>query len=143
MGDPRRISTIAAVIACLIGMQLNATVFASEDASAFRAVAKALSQPVSAERARLTIDPESVAAASLGQVYRGRPYRRSSHSTAVAAFTVGAIAAIAGTALLVYANRPECSTNPSAGGCGYGAKVIGTSVLVGGAAGLTIGAITW
>ena len=143
MGTPRRLSTIGAVIVCLIGVQLNATVFASEDSSSFQAVAKALSKSAPPARTRLTLDPELATNASLGQVYRGRPYRSSRHSTAVAAFTIGTIAAIAGTALLVYANRPECSTNPSAEGCGYGAKVIGTSVLVGGAAGLTIGAITW
>ena len=56
---------------------------------------------------------------------------------------IGAAAAIAGTALLVYANRPECSTTPTAGGCGYGAKVLGGAVLTGGVVGVTIGALTW
>jgi len=56
---------------------------------------------------------------------------------------VGAAAAIVGTALLVYANRPECNIAPTAGGCGYGAKVVGGAVLSGGIAGLAIGALTW
>jgi hypothetical protein len=56
---------------------------------------------------------------------------------------IGTAAAIAGTALLVYANRPECSATPTAGGCGYGSKVFGGAVLSAGAAGLVVGALTW
>jgi hypothetical protein len=48
-----------------------------------------------------------------------------------------------GTAVLVYANRLECSTNPIANGCGYGTKVIGGAVLSGGIVGLVVGAATW
>ncbi len=72
-------------------------------------------------------------------------YRRSRghHHGAAAAIAVGAAAAIAGTAVLVYANRPECSTNPAAGGCGYGTKVVGGAVLAGGVVGLAVGAASW
>jgi hypothetical protein len=56
---------------------------------------------------------------------------------------IGAAAAIAGTAVLVYANRPECATDTVAGGCGYGTKVVGTAVLSGGIVGLFVGALTW
>jgi hypothetical protein len=56
---------------------------------------------------------------------------------------VGAAAAIAGTAVLVYANRPECSTFPTASGCGYGTKVVGGAVLSAGVVGLLVGALTW
>ena len=56
---------------------------------------------------------------------------------------IGAAAAIAGTAVLVYANRPECSTNQMASGCGYGTKVVGTAVLSAGLVGLVVGALTW
>jgi len=59
------------------------------------------------------------------------------------AIVLGAVATIAGTAVLVYANRPECSTHPSAGGCGYGTKVVGSAVLTGGVVGLLVGALTW
>jgi hypothetical protein len=77
-----------------------------------------------------------------GQIYQGRPYRMSRDGS-IAALMLGAVAAITGTALLVYANRPECTTNQLAGGCGYGTKVVGGAVLSGGVAGLFIGALTW
>jgi hypothetical protein len=56
---------------------------------------------------------------------------------------LGAIATIAGAAVLVYANRPACSANPNAGGCGYGMKVVGGAVLSVGIVSLVIGAVTW
>jgi len=77
-----------------------------------------------------------------GQIYQGRPYKMNRDGS-IAALMLGSIAAIAGTALLVYANRPECTTNQLAGGCGYGTKVVGGAVLSGGAVGLFIGALTW
>jgi hypothetical protein len=81
---------------------------------------------------------------SAGQVYQGRPYPMyHDHSGSIAALTIGAIATITGTAVLIYANRPECSIHLYAGGCGYGTKVIGGAVLAGGLVGLTVGALTW
>jgi hypothetical protein len=78
------------------------------------------------------------------QVYQGPPYPyRRRHDGSIAAIMIGAAAAIAGTAVLVYANRPECATDRIAGGCGYGTKVIGTAVLSGGIVGLFVGALTW
>lgn len=74
--------------------------------------------------------------------YRGRGSRGRNNGAAAALF-VGTAAAIAGTALLIYANRPECSTIPTASGCGYGTKVVGGSVLSAGIAGLVVGALTW
>jgi hypothetical protein len=71
--------------------------------------------------------------------YRGRGGRNG----AAVAIILGAAAAIAGTAVLVYANRPECSTNQMAGGCGYGTKVVGGAVLSAGIVGIMIGALTW
>ena len=71
---------------------------------------------------------------------RGRGGR---HGAAQAAVVLGAVAAIAGTAVLVYANRPECSTNQLASGCGYGTKVVGGAVLTAGAVGIVVGALTW
>jgi hypothetical protein len=73
---------------------------------------------------------------------RGRGYR-GRRSGAAAAMFLGAAAAIAGTAVLVYANRPECTTNPTASGCGYGTKVAGGAVLSAGIVGVVIGAATW
>jgi hypothetical protein len=77
-----------------------------------------------------------------GQIYQGRPYKMNRDGS-IAALMLGSIAAIAGTAVLVYANRPECTTNQFAGGCGYGTKVVGGAVLSGGVVGLVIGALTW
>jgi hypothetical protein len=59
----------------------------------------------------------------------------------VAAIAVGAVASIAGAAVLVYANRPECRINESASGCGYGTKVVGGAVLSAGIVGLVAGAL--
>ena len=79
-----------------------------------------------------------------GQIYQGAPYPyRRRHDGAIAAIMIGAAAAITGAAVLTYANRPECSTNPIASGCGYGPKVIGTAALSGGLVGLLVGALTW
>ena len=78
------------------------------------------------------------------QIYQGAPYpypRR--HDGSIAAIMIGAAAAITGAAVLAYANRPECTTNTVAGGCGYGTKVVGTAVLSGGIVGLFVGALTW
>jgi hypothetical protein len=79
----------------------------------------------------------------LAQRGYGRRGYGGRNNGAIAALAVGAAAAIAGTAVLVYANRPECSTIPTASGCGYGTKVIGGSVLSAGVVGVMIGALTW
>jgi hypothetical protein len=80
-----------------------------------------------------------------GQIYAGPPYPmyHYHHNGAIAAIMVGAAAAITGTAVLVYANRPECSFSPYAGGCGYGTKVVGSAVLSGGIVSLFVGALIW
>jgi hypothetical protein len=56
---------------------------------------------------------------------------------------LGAIGTIAGSALLLYANRPECSAHQFADGCGYGTKVVGGSLLSAGIVGVVVGAVTW
>src|ERR1700681_4895722 len=54
-----------------------------------------------------------------GQIYQGAPYPyRRRHDGSIAAIMIGAAAAITGAAVLAYANRPECTTNTVAGGCG-------------------------
>lgn len=80
---------------------------------------------------------------SLGQPggYRGRG--RGRNGAAQAEIVLGAAASIAGGAILVYANRPECSANSAAGGCGYGTKVTGTALLSAGLVTLLVGALTW
>jgi len=65
------------------------------------------------------------------------------NGAAVAAVVLGAAASITGSALLVYANRPECGTNPNEASCSYGTKVVGGAVLAGGIVSMTAGAIMW
>lgn len=156
MVGPVRISTTIAIVVCVFTSQLStATLFAAEDEPASAPVVRAVSTHSSS-----IFDPTSPAtgvqtaiahpflvpefAVSSAQVYRGAPYpypRR--HDGAVAALMIGAAATITGTALLVYANRPDCSIAPAPGGCGYGMKVVGASVLSGGLVGLAVGALTW
>jgi hypothetical protein len=73
--------------------------------------------------------------------YRGRGGGRNDASRAE--ILLGAVGVIAGTAVLVYANRPECRANAGANGCGYGTKVAGSAVLSAGIVGLLVGALTW
>jgi hypothetical protein len=80
-------------------------------------------------------------ASAAGQWGFGR--RRHRNDGAMTAILLGATGVIAGTAVLVYANRPECSVSPSSGGCGYGAKVLGGAVTSAGVAALLIGVATW
>jgi hypothetical protein len=88
----------------------------------------------------------SIVTPAPGNVFADRGWSREHghrNSGARTAIIVGSIAAIAGGALLVYANRPECSANHVASGCSYGTKVAGGAVLAGGVLGITIGAVTW
>jgi hypothetical protein len=80
-------------------------------------------------------------AEGLGQ--RGGYRGRNRNGAATAAIVLGSAAAIGGGAVLVYANRPECSANHAASGCGYGAKVTGTAVLSAGIVALIVGALSW
>ena len=86
------------------------------------------------------VPAESSAFAQRGG-YRGRG--RGRRDGAAAALVLGTVASIAGAAILVYANRPECSTNQTLNGCGYGTKVVGGAVLSAGVVGLVAGAVTW
>jgi hypothetical protein len=86
------------------------------------------------------IPAESTSLAQRGGYSRGSRGGRDGSATAI---ILGAAATIAGTAVLVYANRPECSTNQAANGCGYGTRVIGGAVLAGGIVGLVVGAAAW
>jgi len=87
------------------------------------------------------IPAESSSSAQRGG-YRGRE-RRGGRNGAAAVIVLGAAASIAGTAVLVYANRPECSTNQTLNGCGYGTKVVGGAVLSAGIVSLVVGALIW
>jgi len=87
----------------------------------------------------------SIATTPTASAQRYDPYGYGHHrnQAALTAIMLGAVGAIAGTAVLVYANRPECGVNPNFSGCGYGTKVVGTSVLAGGVVGIMAGAIMW
>jgi len=101
--------------------------------------------PANAQAWRSTFTLAPVASNPLAQ--RGgyyRPRGRGGRNGAIAALALGAVASITGGAILVYANRPECSTtNHMASGCSYGTKVVGGAVLSAGIVGLLIGAATW
>jgi hypothetical protein len=91
---------------------------------------------------RPPVPSTTLASSTFGQRgFRGRG--RRDNDGARAAIILGAVATIAGTAVLVYANRPDCNTNPTAGGCGYGTKVVGGAVLSAGVVSLLVGALTW
>jgi hypothetical protein len=89
--------------------------------------------------------PEFVSVESATFAQRGgyRSRGRGRNGGARAAIALGAVASIAGAAVLVYANRPECRDNQAASGCGYGPKVVGGAVLSAGLVGLIAGALTW
>jgi hypothetical protein len=69
--------------------------------------------------------------------------RRGRHNGSRSAIILGSVATVAGAAVLVYANRPECSANHAASGCGYGTKVVGGAVVAGGVVSIAAGALTW
>jgi hypothetical protein len=100
-----------------------------------------LSNTTLAARSLAIAPDKSSLFAQRGGYRGGRSGRRN--SGAAAALFAGAAAAIAGTAVLVYANRPECTAIPTASGCGYGTKVVGGAVLSAGIVGVMVGALTW
>jgi hypothetical protein len=160
MTNPCRPAAALALIVCFAVSEWPAAVLASGDPAAGSNPAPAASsdvQSTSATAAMLPSAPgpapsiftvtdrhlaaiEFNASAQRGWFRRERRHERRAAATAI---ILGAAASITGTALLVYANRPACDTNPSAGGCGYGAKVVGGSVLSAGVVGLVVGALMW
>jgi hypothetical protein len=148
-------TTTAALVACIIATQYTSTVLASD---AERAAPQATSlhltyngKPLTAigprndahAQASRGVDPLSPIESSAFRQWGGFRRGRGRNGGATTAIFLGAVGTIAGAAVLVYANRPECNGNPTLGGCGYGTKVIGGAVLSAGLVGLTIGAVTW
>jgi hypothetical protein len=156
------LSTTGALVVCLIATQWSGTLCASQDERPSIATPSEVERPIGQAPHLVLNDtvfaenpssrlpgPQLLAtpmfASSeferLGQRggYRGR--RRNDAATA--AIVLGSAAAIGGGAVLVYANRPECSVNLAASGCGYGTKVAGTAVLSAGIVALLVGALTW
>ena len=168
MARTRRVSMTVALVVCMVGTQLSGTLSASgEERSSGEAPSSLPSTNGTSDHPRLTLNGEDLTAnpvigalaqdsrgafnllparpgAFAEQVYQGPPIpMRRDRDASVAAMMIGAIASITGAAVLIYANRPECSVNPFAGGCGYGTKVVGGAVLSGGIVGLFVGALTW
>src|ERR1700730_1720272 len=147
-------TTTAALIACIIATQCTSTVLASDAEGAAPPAASShltyngkpltalgpwRDDHVQASRGSMPLSVESSAFGQWGGYRRGR----NRNSGAATAIFLGAAGTIAGAAVLVYANRPECNGNPALGGCGYGTKVVGGAVLSAGLVGLMIGALTW
>jgi hypothetical protein len=132
-----RLLAIPALVLSLFVAPMSGVLFAAADESASRAAPAHLTlngQPL------VAMAPALAAASQPG--YYARPPHHRNQGAATAIF-LGAAGAIAGTAVLVYANRPECGLNPYAGGCGYGTKVAGGAVLAAGVVGLVVGAALW
>jgi hypothetical protein len=157
MARTRRLSTTAALIVCLVGTQWTGTLFASEEDL----------PPSTTEHLRFTLNDDVLAANPPAERAGARVWRRplefapresstfaqrgrrgggggrNGNGGAAAELMLGAVAAVAGAAVLVYANRPECNGNPTASGCGYGTKVVGGAVLSIGIVGIIVGAARW
>lgn len=157
--------TTGALIVCLLGTQWSGTLLAREGALPPAAVVSISDRVASTtERSSVPVSDDMLSATqpidpAIGPIWRSalrfvpvesssyeqreRRHRGGRNDAAQAAVILGAVAAIAGAAVLVYANRPDCSTNQTASGCGYGTKVVGTAVLTGGIVSLVAGALTW
>ena len=156
MARTRRLSTTAAVIVCLVGTQWTSTLFASD----------AQFLPSTTEHLRFTLNDEALTATTSAETPGARAWRHplefaplessafaqrgrrggrggGRNGGAAAEILLGAVAAVAGAAVLVYANRPECNGNPNRSGCGYGTKVVGGAVLSVGIVGIVVGAARW
>jgi len=141
-----RWSATAAVLVCVLGIQGNAATLFAADGNVTAAAATTSTATPSAEAPRLVIDTSKFVLADESATFAQRRRfwgRGDRNEGARAAIVVGTIAAITGAALLVYANRPDCSANPAAGGCGYGTKVVGGAVLAAGAVGIVAGTVSW
>ena len=139
----RRLPTIALVVATLSIPPFTSTLSASGNTPAVTAPASVSEASVTHSRFAVQDQTLLAATAESRQWGRRRGRYRGHHDSARTAVVLGAIGAIAGTAVLVYANRPECGDDPSAAGCGYGTKVLGGAMLAAGGVGLAVGAASW
>jgi hypothetical protein len=148
MGRSNRTSTTAVLLVCVLGTQwAGATVFGSDEEAASGATPAGPTVTAPLEtHPRLVIDPSRFTLADESSTFaqrRGGFRGGGRNEGARTSIVVGTLAAIAGAALLVYANRPECRGNASANACGYGTKVIGGAVLTAGAVGIVAGTVSW
>ena len=162
MFKTHRAPTSAVLLVCLLGGPSSGILFASGRESSTPATAASTGEPLPGTtefvRSLVASSPHLLRDDTLIRLpafapdepslfaqrgRRDRGYRGGRRNGAAAAVFLGAAAAIAGTAVLVYANRPECSAVPTASGCGYGTKVAGGAVLSAGVVGLVVGAAMW
>jgi hypothetical protein len=150
MVGSRRFPAAVALIVCLVGTEWPAPVLASEPQPNATTSSGGLLVGEQTRRA-MELSPATATAMNGSQNigtsafaqwgrYRGRGRR---HNVAQAEMVLGAVATIAGAAVLTYANRPECSANARADGCSYGTKVVGASVAAAGLVTFVTGALTW
>ena len=153
MARTHRVTTTVALLVCLIGGPWGGILFAADEPSS-----QGVLPP--AAHSRFTFTGEIQPAASLrAQAWRGgfnfapadsmllaqhgyRHHGGRDNGGSAAAIIIGAAASIAGGAILVYANRPDCRFQ-RADGCGYGTKVAGGAVLSAGLVSIIVGAVTW
>jgi hypothetical protein len=146
-----RRATTTALIVCMLGQ--CSPLFASDEQApspAPRARLTLNGEPLSAlgsfdaDRVRawgVSMPTQSADAGTFAQ-FRGRRGRGGRNDASATAIFLGAVGTIAGAAILVYANRPDCSVNARESGCGYGTKVAGGAVLTAGLVGLMVGVLT-
>ena len=152
MAGTHRVPTTVALIVCLLGGPSVGSVLAADDQPAsiahppftFNGDMLAANRPADAVRAQawqgtFNFVPDDSSAFAQRHGFR-RGHRGG--SGAITAVVLGAAASIAGAAVLVYANRPECRSGRGEG-CGYGTKVVGGAVLSAGLVGVIVGAVTW
>jgi len=156
-----RRAVTAVLVACLSGAPLSGTVAASEPAppaSPGNGPSIQVDRPTTTSHSPFVLSDEmlrrsliesdareaGVPAAAYGQWgYHGsRHHHGHDNGAAQAAIILGSAAAIAGTAVLIYANRPECDAFVHSNDC-YGEKVAGGSLLAGGIVSLVLGASLW
>ncbi len=151
-----RRATTAALIVCVIATQTGTLLASDEQRAAPPTAASHLTfngQPLATlgvldtDRGPQWTGPVPLASIDASVLSQRGGFRRGGrggrNSAAATALFLGAIGTIAGSAILIYANRPECSVSAQNSGCGYGSKVAGGAVLTAGLAGLLIGAVTW
>ncbi len=162
MVTTRRAVTTAVLVACLSGAPLSGTVAASEPAppaSPGNASSIQANPPATTSRSPFVLSDEmlrrsliesdareaGVPAAAYGQwggYHGGHHHHGHDNGAAQAAIILGSAAAIAGSAVLIYSNRPECDAFVHSNDC-YGEKVVGGSLLAGGIVSLVMGAVLW
>ena len=148
-------TTTAALLACIMVTQCTGTLLASDDEHAAIPATSHLTYdgkplvllgPLDADRVRIGGNPIAISpieSTAFGQWGWGGRRGRGRNRGAATALFLGAVGAITGAAVLVYANRPDCRGSRTANGCGYGTKVIGGAVLSAGVVGVVAGALTW